>query len=156
MPRSSNLEDANRTDDLPGNGVDEQAALRLALAIAQAFKSVEDHVRPHIAKLGLTITEFSVLRTLYYEGPIPLGELSQHILLTGASTTYTVKKLEDRGLLLRRPKPEDHRVILGTITDKGRRLIRRILPLHAKDVAHAMTALSRQEKKLAITLLERM
>jgi hypothetical protein len=34
-------------------------------------------------------------------GETPLGQLSQRILLTGASTTYTVKKLEQRGLIVR-------------------------------------------------------
>ena len=54
-------------------------------------------------RLGLTMTEFSVLSVLYHNGETPLGQLSQRILLTGASTTYTVKKLEQRGLLLRTP-----------------------------------------------------
>jgi len=31
-----------------------------------------------------------VLEILYHKGPIPLGQLSQSILVTGASTNYTV------------------------------------------------------------------
>ena len=110
-------------------------------------------MRPPMAKLGLTMTEFSVLATLYHGGPTPLGELSQRILLTGASTTYTVKKLEERGLLVRRPRQEDQRVILGSITEKGRELMQRVSPLHAKDLARAMRALSVEEKLAATTLL---
>ena len=99
--------------------LEQKSALQLILSIGRAFKFVDDHVRPPMAKLGLTMTEFSVLATLFHGGPTPLGELSQRILLTGASTTYTVKKLEQRGLLTRRAKPEDQRVILGSITEKG-------------------------------------
>ena len=106
-----------------------------------------------MAKLGLTMTEFSVLATLYHAGPTPLGELSQRILLTGASTTYTVKKLEKRGLLTRRAKEEDQRVILGNITEKGRKLMQRVFPLHAHDLARAMMALSVEEQQTATTLL---
>ncbi len=109
-----------------------------------------------MAKLGLTMTEFSVLATLYHGGPIPLGELSERILLTGASTTYTVKKLEQRGLLVRRAKQEDQRVVLGSITDEGRKLMQRLFPLHAKDLARAMRALSVKEKQAATALLRKM
>ena len=78
-------------------------SLQLILSIGRSFKYVDDYVRPRMQKLGLTMTEFSVLSVLYNHGPTPLGILSQRILLTGASTTYTVKKLEQRGLISREP-----------------------------------------------------
>ncbi len=145
----------------PGNlaeqeDLDEKAALQLILAVGRSFKYVDDQVRPRMLKLGLTMTEFSVLMTLYHGGPIPLGELSDRILLTGASTTYTVKKLEQRGFLIRRPKEEDHRMILGSITDEGRRLLRRIFPLHAKHLSAAMRGISTDEKKTVTTLLRKL
>ncbi len=136
--------------------IDEKSCVQLILAIGRAFKFVDDQVRPPMAKHGLTMTEFSVLATLYHGGPIPLGELSQRILLTGASTTYTVKKLEQRGYLSRQARQEDQRVILGSITEKGRKLMQQIFPLHAQDLARAMGALSKSEKDAATALLRRL
>lgn len=107
-------------------------------------------------KHGLTMTEFSVLMVLYHGGPTPLGELSERILLTGASTTYTVKKMEKRGLIARESRSEDKRVVMGVITEKGRALARRILPLHAKDLTEAMHRLSSDEKKTAAHLLRKL
>ena len=92
---------------------DEAEALQLILSIGRAFKFVDDYVRPRMQKHGLTMTEFSVLMVLWHGGPTPLGELSERILLTGASTTYTVKKLEKRGLLARESRSEDKRVVMG-------------------------------------------
>jgi MarR family 2-MHQ and catechol resistance regulon transcriptional repressor len=135
---------------------DEVAALQLILAIGRSFKYVDDYVRPRTLKLGLTMTEFSVLNVLYHAGPTPLGELSHRILLTGASTTYTVKKLEQRGLLSRRPLDGDQRVILGSITDTGRKLLDRIAPSHARDLAHAMRGISTEEKRTIVALLRKM
>ena len=135
---------------------DEVAALQLILAIGRSFKYVDDYVRPRTLKLGLTMTEFSVLNVLYHAGPTPLGELSHRILLTGASTTYTVKKLEQRGLLSRTPLDKDQRVILGSITDAGRRLLDRISPSHARDLAHAMRGISTEEKRTIVRLLRKM
>jgi len=113
-------------------------------------------VRPRMLKLGLTMTEFSTLAALYRNGPTPLGELSQRILLTGASTTYTVKKLEQRGLMKREPLKGDQRVILGSITEEGRKLLERIFPLHAQHLKEVMGGLSKSEKQAATALLRKM
>ena len=157
MKRSKeSSEAAEEKDEASSSELDEKSSLQLILAIGRAFKFVDDQVRPPMAKLGLTMTEFSVLATLYHGGPTPLGELSQRILLTGASTTYTVKKLEQRKLLMRRAKQEDQRVILGSITEEGRKLMQRIFPLHARDLARAMRALSTKEKQTVTTLLRQL
>jgi len=135
---------------------DEAASLQLILSIGRAFKFVDDYVRPRMQKHGLTMTEFSVLMVLHHGGPTPLGELSARILLTGASTTYTVKKLERRGLIVREPGSEDKRVVMGVITEKGGTLARKIAPLHAAELSEAMHRLSTEEKKTAAQLLRKL
>ena len=135
---------------------DDGASVQLILSIGRAFKFVDDYVRPRMQKYGLTMTEFSVLMVLWHGGPTPLGELSEKILLTGASTTYTVKKMEKRGLLVRESLGEDKRVVMGVITDKGRKLAKKIAPLHATDLTEAMHALSTDEKTTAARLLRKL
>ena len=133
-----------------------EAAINLILAIGRSFKHIDDQIRPSMAKMGLSMTEFSVLNTLYHQGPTPLGELSDRILLTGASTTYTVKKLEKRRLMTRSASEHDQRVIYGKITEAGRKLLVHIYPLHAKDLVAAMRALTLDEKRLAARLLRKL
>ena len=139
-----------------GLAQDEAASVQLILSIGRAFKFVDDYVRPRMQKHGLTMTEFSVLMVLWHAGPTPLGELSERILLTGASTTYTVKKLENRGLITRESRSEDKRVVTGVITEKGRTLAKKIAPLHATELAEAMHRLSMEEKKTAAQLLRKL
>ncbi len=102
------------------------------------------------------MTEFAVLEVLYHKGRLPLGELADRILVTGASTTYTVKKLEKRKLMTRRASDEDQRFVFGEITEMGRKLIDRIFPLHAEDLSRVMAGLSRQEKKEAALLMRKL
>jgi MarR family 2-MHQ and catechol resistance regulon transcriptional repressor len=139
-----------------GPASEEAASVQLILSIGRAFKFVDDYVRPRMQKLGLTMTEFSVLMVLHHGGPTPLGELSERILLTGASTTYTVKKLEMRGLIARESLSKDKRVVMGVITEKGRALAKKVAPLHATDLAEAMHHLSTDEKKTATQLLRKL
>ena len=154
-PRKSDLS-ARATAETAQEGEDAKASLQLILAIGRCFKYVDDYVRPRTAKLGLTMTEFAVLATLYHRGPTPLGELSARILLTGASTTYTVKKLEERHLLRRQENESDRRVVLGQITETGRKLMDHVFPLHTRDLAQAMCGLSTEEKRTATDLLRKL
>src|SRR5688572_30804709 len=96
--------------------LDRAATLQLLIALGRAVKAIEKAVRPQLAGHGLAMTEFAVLEILYHKGPLPLSELRDRILVTGASTTYVVTKLEERGLMRRRGSAEDKRVVFGEIT----------------------------------------
>src|SRR4029077_8192020 len=96
----------------------------------RALQAIERVVRPHLVQSGLSLTEFAVLEVLYHKGALPLGQIRDRILVTGASTTYVVKKLEERGLMRRRVCAEDSRVVFGELTGEGRELNGRGVPAH--------------------------
>ncbi len=131
-------------------------ALHLLVAMARAFKAIDDRVRPQLAALGLAMTEFAVLEVLYHKGPLQAGEIAERILVTGASTTYTLRKLEARGWMRRRPSDEDGRVVIGELTSSGRKLMDEVFPLHAEHLRQAMSGLSPQEKRSAARLMRKM
>jgi hypothetical protein len=74
-----------------GGGQERTATLQLVIALSRAFQALERAVRPHLTEHGLGLTEFAVLEVLYHKGVLPLGEIRDRILVTGASTTYVVK-----------------------------------------------------------------
>lgn len=140
----------------PGAAADRTATLQLVIALARAYQALEQAVRPHLAQSGLGMTEFAVLEVLYHKGALPLGELRDRILVTGASTTYVVKKLEERGLLRRSRCDDDHRVVFGELTAKGRDLIDEVFPGHVDRLRAVMAGLSAAEKHAATRLLRRL
>lgn len=152
MPPGSGRPGSRRTKD----ELDRAATLLFFISMARALKSIDDWVRPRMAGYGLAMTEFAVLEVLYHKGPIPLGQLSQRILVTGASTNYTVNKLEKRGLMCRTRLDQDQRVILAEITASGRKLIADVFPLHVQDLQLATSGISPAEKKALAALLKKM
>ncbi len=139
-----------------GNGAndrDRAATLQLVIALARALQAMERFVRPHLATSGLAMTEFAVLEALYHKGPLRLGEVRDRILVTGASTTYAVKKLEKRGLMRRKSCAEDSRVVLGELTAKGRALIDEVFPVHVELLQQATAGLTVSEKRDVSRLL---
>jgi MarR family 2-MHQ and catechol resistance regulon transcriptional repressor len=142
------------TEDDPA--ADRHATLQLVIALARALQAIERGVRPQLAEGGLSMTEFAVLEVLYHRGALPLGEIRDRILVTGASTTYVVGKLEERGLMRRRACAEDQRVVFGELTSKGRALIHRIFPGHVDRLRELMSELSVSEKRGAVRVLRRL
>jgi MarR family 2-MHQ and catechol resistance regulon transcriptional repressor len=139
-----------------GGGHERTATLQLVIALSRAFQALERGVRPQLAEYGLGLTEFAVLEVLYHKGVLPLGEIRDRILVTGASTTYVVKKLEDRGLMRRRTCDEDQRIVFGELTAKGRALIDEVFPVHVERLREVTAGLSVAQKREASQLLRRL
>jgi MarR family transcriptional regulator, 2-MHQ and catechol-resistance regulon repressor len=135
---------------------DRAATLQLVIAIARSYQAIEQGVRPQLAEQGLGLTEFAVLEVLYHKGALPLGEIRDRILVTGASTTYVVNKLEKRGLMRRRTCAEDQRVVFGELTPRGRALLDAVFPAHVVRLRAIMACLSVAEKQAAARLLRRL
>lgn len=135
---------------------DREASLRLLVVMSRALRSVTSPLRQRLKHRDLSPTEFAVLEVLFHRGPLPLSVLADRILITGASTTYTVKRLEERGLVRRRPSQEDQRVVFGELTSEGEELIAEVFPEHAEGLRVAMGGLSLQEKIEAANLLKRL
>jgi MarR family 2-MHQ and catechol resistance regulon transcriptional repressor len=135
---------------------DRAATLQLVIALARSYQAIEQGVRPQLAAEGLGLTEFAVLEVLYHKGALPLGEIRDRILVTGASTTYVVKKLETRGLMRRRTSAQDQRVVFGVLTPKGRALLDGVFPAHVDRLREIMRCLSVAEKQTAARPLRRL
>lgn len=133
-----------------------ELSLKLLVVLSKAYKVVMDHAVKDMKKNGLSATEFSVLELLYHKGGIPLQRMSEKILVTSGSITYTVDKLEEKGLLQRVPCPTDRRVTYAEITASGRSLLDRIFPSHAEAVESVMSGLTAVEKTEAIELLKQL
>ena len=136
----------------PASDGDRAATLQLIIALGRALQALERAVGRHLSQSGLSLTEFAVLEVLYHKGALRLGEIRDRILVTGASTTYVVKKLEKRGLMRRRTWAEDSRVVFGELTAKGRALIDDVFPAHVERLQQAMAGLSVSQKREASRL----
>jgi MarR family 2-MHQ and catechol resistance regulon transcriptional repressor len=140
----------------PGRDPDVEFSLELIIAIGRAYRALEAGVRPYLAERGLGLSEFAVLEILLHKGPLPLGTIRDRILVSGASITYVVSKLETRGLVRRSPSPDDHRVVIAELTKTGRALVGGIFDGHAAHLRHLMAGLSAEEKRVASRLLRQL
>lgn len=137
-------------------GESTNTALKLFVVLSRAHRAILEHTRRDQERHGLGATEFGVLEALYHKGPLLVGEVGARILLTSGSTTYVIDKLEQRGLVTRRPCASDRRALYVDLTADGRALIVKIFPGHARAIELAVAGLTLEEQKDAIDLLKRL
>lgn len=67
----------------------------------------------------LNLAEAMVLAYLSREGPAPMSALQRALWVRPSTVTSIVKRLEDKGLVVRTPSPADGRSLIVTPTAQG-------------------------------------
>ena len=100
----------------------------LPMALLKAREAVMAGFRPDLEAHGLTEQQWRVLRVLTEHPGISAGELADRAALLKPSLSRIVGRLEERGLVERRPGERDLRLARLTMTVTGHRLVRTIAP----------------------------
>lgn len=135
---------------------DRDLSLKLWVVLARAYRAMAARARRDVERHGLAPSEFAALEALYHKGDLPVGNVSERVLLTSGSMTHVVDKLERRGLLARRRCAEDQRITYLSITSAGRALMASIFPAHAEAIRQATAGLGPDDKRALIVLLKRL
>ena len=69
--------------------------------------------------LDITAQHYRVLQILYFGDGITIGTLGKRIVLTLPVLSRVLDQMQQRGLLIRKPKPEDARYTYIFLTQKG-------------------------------------
>ena len=130
--------------------------LKLWVVLSRAQAALAAHAEADVARHGLSLAEFGALEALYHKGPLLVGELQRAVLKSSGGITYVVDRLQEKGLVRRRPCEADRRATYAEATEAGRALMDEIFPLHAESLARAAAALTEEEKERAIELVKRL
>lgn len=128
----------------------QERALSAYVKLLRASETVHSEAARTLAGEGLSASQFAVLEALYHVGPLCLGELAEKILKTSGNLTMVVGNLEKNGLVTRQQSAEDRRFVSVALTEKGRRLMARVFPVHLERIVELMNRLSpAQQDELA-------
>ncbi len=104
----------------------------------------------------LTEAQFNVLFALKFSnGRITQAELGKRLVVTRASITSVLDKLESKSLVKRVDVPENRRIHHVELTESGRRLVNEVEPLYRKAVHEVLGDLVDAECHTLIGLTER-
>lgn len=102
----------------------------LCFAIYSANLAYGRAYKPILEELGLTYTQYIAIVALWEEDNQTVSSLGEKLFLESNTLTPILKNLEAAGYLRRRRDPEDERQVLISLTEAGRSLRERALPLN--------------------------
>lgn len=141
--------DPSRERDIP----EENLYLTLIQTADRLSRNIDDLMKTH----GLTQQQYNVLRILFVRGSSGLRcqDIAERLITRVPDVTRLLDRLDERGLITRRRPPEDRRVVLVSLTDRGKELCRTIdqdlVRLHREQLGH----LEKSEIETLRKLLER-
>ena len=135
----------------------ESMAVFARLSRAQA--SAGEPIEATLAGFGINRGEFDVLASLRRSGkPFELsaGALAQAVVLSPSAMTNRLKRLEEHGLVTRRPDPANGRVVLVALTSAGRRLVDEAVVAHVATLNGLLSGFRPREVRSMSELLARL
>jgi len=123
--------------------------------LMQLFFAQRANLPTLAAELQLSPAQCHLLHLIEPGRPIPMGELADTLACDASNVTGLVDRLESRGLVRRRPSPEDRRVKVLDLTPAGSRL-RTVLLDRMTTPPAAVGRLSVREQRALVRILSRL
>lgn len=124
---------------------------QLCFPLYAAARNVTNLYTPYLKPLGLTYTQYIVLLVLWEKDGIPVGEICERLQLDNGTVTPLLKKMQTGGYIEKERSKEDERVVVITLTEKGRKLQEETKDVPSK-VGNCI-GLSQEKARMLYTLL---
>jgi DNA-binding MarR family transcriptional regulator len=135
------------------------APLAVAGRILRCAAHLERAIEAALAPLGLSFADFDVVNTLRRRGD-PAGTnpklLAASALITSGAMTSRLDRLEQGGLVVRRPDPSDRRAVLVQLTAEGEALARQAVEAVLDADRRFLDPLDEGERATMAALLKRL
>ena len=95
---------------------------QLCFPLYAASKEIVRRYTPLLEPLGLTYTQYITMMVLWEQERVKVSDLGARLLLDSGTLTPVLKKLENKGLIVRSRCEDDERCVMAELTDEGRTL----------------------------------
>jgi DNA-binding MarR family transcriptional regulator len=130
-------------------------------AFLHLIRTTDEMMRVHsefFSRHNISKGRFIVLMLLCGDSPgMPHpktpAELADMSICTRATMTGLIDSLEKDSFVRREPDTDDRRMMRITLTERGSKFVRSILPEHFRRITYLMSGLSESEQKTLVSLL---
>lgn len=105
---------------------------------------------------GISATRFRLLQELFAAEEIGQTALQKSLGIDGAAVTRHLKQLESKDFVSRRSSPDDNRVTLVHLTERGRQHIDDFVQEKSRLIEGLFEGFDAEERKTLASMLERM
>ena len=132
--------------------------INFILTLKRTAAELENKLHGYFKQADLSPGRLNVLMALYgnKDRPMALSEIGDYLVVTRPNITGLIDGLVDDGLVKRVNHPDDRRLILAQLTDRGKEFVRKFVPHHHRVVASAMSVLTKAEKRQLVQVLDKL
>ncbi len=105
--------------------------------------------------VDLTVPQWRVLGVLHAGRGGSLNEISTYAVIDQSTLSRTIDRMEEAGLVGRRRRVSDGRVVGVLLTEKGQDLFARIWPIAEEQYLNAMQGIDEEEARAFVRTLRR-
>lgn len=130
--------------------------LRIGARVVRLARYLDRQIADSLAPWELSEGELNVLAALRRAGPpyeLTPTQLYRALLVSSGAMTNRLDRLEEAGLLVRTPDPDDRRRTRVGITDRGRALVETALEAHNTALGAIFEVLGPDESERFVALL---
>jgi MarR family transcriptional regulator, organic hydroperoxide resistance regulator len=113
----------------------------------------------HARVIGLAGIEYTVLISIAHladDGDVSVKRVAEHLHLSGAFITSTVRRLVQLGLVIKKTSTEDRRRVMLAVSPKGEGLLERLAPTQRQVNDVEFGSLSADEFRALVRLVDRL
>jgi DNA-binding MarR family transcriptional regulator len=92
--------------------------------VGRVDQGIRREMRTRLAQCGLSVQEYTALSVLGARPGLSNAQLARRSLVTPQSMIEILSRLERRELVVRAPDARHARILRGTLTERGRELLR--------------------------------
>jgi MarR family transcriptional regulator, organic hydroperoxide resistance regulator len=119
----------------------------VGFVVREVYRSFARCLQPRIAREGVSIGMWFVLRVLWDEDGMTQRELGERVGINGPTMVTALNSMERAGLVKRVQNRTDRRKINVFLTERGRNLRRKLWPMAAEVLNLGLSGLTRNQVK---------
>lgn len=104
--------------------------------------------------VDLTMPQLKILLLLFTDGPARMGFLTSSLGVSMATTTGIADRMVERGLIVRESDPEDRRVVVCKLSEKGREMASHLWQLRQAQARGLLERMTTPQIKLISKAME--
>jgi DNA-binding MarR family transcriptional regulator len=120
----------------------------------RAFRDLLPMLPKEWLHLQITMPQLKVMFLLFISGPSRMSVIASALAVSLATATGVVDRLVERDLVIREGEPDDRRVVLCRLSDKGQELISGLWQLSRNQFGELMRILAPSQLLLITEALE--
>lgn len=136
----------------PGPFVDDYLLYLMARASALASAGFHNQVRA----LGMQVYEWRIMAVLFGTDGVTVGGLARRCLIKQPSVTKNIDRMEERGLVSRRPSPDDRRQVIISLTERGTEIVADLVQRARAHEAEVLADFPKDEAEILKRVLRRL